>query len=57
MAQLYKLSCTGTLGVLIKGKELGYIDQVLPLIQQLQSQGMWLSNKLIEQVLCRAGEI
>ncbi|MBD1876574.1 DUF3368 domain-containing protein [Nodosilinea sp. FACHB-131] len=56
IAQLYGLSCTGTLGILLKAKQLGHIDEVQPLIRQLQHCGMWLGKQLIEQVLKRAGE-
>ncbi|MEP0928240.1 DUF3368 domain-containing protein [Leptolyngbya sp. PL-A2] len=56
IAQLYDLSCTGTLGILLKAKRLGYIDKVQPLIRQLQHCGMWLGEQLIEQILKQTGE-
>lgn len=56
IAALYDLQYTGTLGVLIKSKQLGHIDSLQPIIQQLQSLGMWLSDALVLQVLQSVGE-
>lgn len=56
IARLYGLTCTGTLGVILKAKQLGYVDQVRPVIEQLQSCGMWLGDALIKQILQQAGE-
>ncbi|MFB2893222.1 DUF3368 domain-containing protein [Aerosakkonemataceae cyanobacterium BLCC-F50] len=41
IADLYKLKYTGTLGILVKAKQVGYIPAVAPIIAMLQSQGMW----------------
>lgn len=57
IARLYQLTYTGTLGVLIRAKELGHLTEVLPLIQRLQDRGMWLSPPLIENILGLAGEL
>jgi len=46
----------GSLGILLKSKELGLIDWVLPLIEGIQKNGIFLSNSLIENVLKSAGE-
>jgi uncharacterized protein len=56
IARLNQLTCTGTLGVLIRAKELGHLDQVRPVIQRLQDQGMWLSQSVIDTILKLAGE-
>jgi predicted nucleic acid-binding protein len=56
IAHLYQLTYTGTLGVLIRAKELGHIPSVLPVIQSLQAQGMWIAQSVIENVLELAGE-
>ena len=56
IARLYNLKFTGTLGVLIRSKESGYIDLVAPLIQSLQQQGMWLTQDIISSILKLAKE-
>src|SRR5690625_4486518 len=45
------LKITGTLGVLLKAKESGYIGEIKPLLYQLKDKGIWLSDKLINRVL------
>ncbi len=56
IADLYKLKYTGTLGILVKAKQAGYLASVAPVIAMLQSQGMWLTDKIINDVLQLAGE-
>ncbi|MEM9216030.1 MAG: DUF3368 domain-containing protein [Cyanobacteria bacterium P01_F01_bin.150] len=56
IAKLYKLRYTGTLGVLIKAKQTGYVETIAPIITQLQHQGMWLAETVIQAALNLAGE-
>jgi uncharacterized protein len=56
IADLYQLKYTGTLGVLIKAKKLGHLDAIAPIINQLRTQGMWLTDKIIGDILQSAGE-
>ncbi len=56
IAALYDLQYTGTLGVLIKSKQLGHIDSLQPIIKKLKSLGMWLSDALVLQALQSVGE-
>jgi uncharacterized protein len=56
IARFHRLTFTGTLGVLIKAKQLGHITTMRPLIEQLQRSGMWLSKSVIADVLRLAGE-
>jgi predicted nucleic acid-binding protein len=56
IADLYQLKYTGTLGVLIKAKKLGHLDEIAPVIDQLRTQGMWLTDKIIGDILRLAGE-
>jgi predicted nucleic acid-binding protein len=56
IANLYQLKSTGTLGVLVKAKQLGYLSAVKPIIQILRHQGMWLTDKIVKDVLRLAGE-
>jgi predicted nucleic acid-binding protein len=50
------LKLTGTLGVLLKAKQLAIIPMLKPLLLELKSKGIWLSDKLIEKVLKIANE-
>jgi uncharacterized protein len=56
IADLYRLKYTGTLGVLIKAKKLGHLDEIAPVIDQLRTQGMWLTDNIIGDILRLAGE-
>ena len=56
IADLYRLKYTGTLGVLIKAKKLGYLEAISPLIDQLLAQGMWITDTVIRDILRLAGE-
>jgi predicted nucleic acid-binding protein len=57
VATLYNLRSTGTLGVLIKAKQSGYLSEIAPVIAQLKAQGMWLTQPIIQQALKLAKEI
>jgi predicted nucleic acid-binding protein len=56
IATFYNLKHTGTLGVLIKAKQSGYLPAIAPVISALQSRGMWLSEAIIQKALHLAGE-
>jgi predicted nucleic acid-binding protein len=55
-AGLNNFVCVGTLGLLLKAKEKGLITAIEPLLMQMQANGIWLAESLIEQVLRQAGE-
>jgi len=46
----------GTVGILLKAKEVGLLSTIRPELERLRSQGFSLSNNLIEAVLKQAGE-
>ena len=50
------LKVTGTVGVLIKAKQLGYITELKPLILELRTKNVWLSDSFIREILKLAGE-
>lgn len=50
------LRVTGTLGILIKAKQLGLIDKILPLIDAMQSQGIWIGERLKASILAIVNE-
>lgn len=51
------LTLTGTLGVLLKAKQVGLVDAVAPLIEQLRLGGIRLSDAVIAEVLELAEEV
>lgn len=55
-AKYLKLPVTGTLGVLIKAKKLGYINQLEPLLNGMVQNNIYLGDKLIERCLKEVGE-
>lgn len=55
-AKKLNVRITGTLGVLLKAKELGLVDSVRELLDILVNKGVWLNPKLIEKVIKLAGE-
>lgn len=58
IADLYKLSYTGTLGVIIKAKQRGLLRQsVQEIIHIMQERGMWLSQSVINSALKIADEM
>ena len=50
------LSVIGTAGVLIKGKQMGQIVAVAPLLDRLQENGYYFSAGLIAEILKRVAE-
>jgi predicted nucleic acid-binding protein len=42
--------------VLVKAKQAGYLLAVAPVITRLRSKGMWLTDKIISDVLRLSGE-
>jgi predicted nucleic acid-binding protein len=50
------LRLTGTLGVLLKAKSLGFVPAVEPLIDQLREGGIHLSDVVVAEALELAGE-
>ncbi|MBE9109406.1 DUF3368 domain-containing protein [Nodosilinea sp. LEGE 07298] len=56
IAALSKLRYTGTLGVLVKAKQAGYLSSINSIIAKLQTKGMWLTPAIIQTTLELAGE-
>jgi len=50
------LSITGTLGVLLKAKQIGFIPELAPLITSLRDGGIYLGDNVVAQVLQLANE-
>jgi len=50
-AKQLNLEVTGTLGILLRAKQLGLIDNISKDIESLINAGMYLSDKIIERVV------
>jgi len=50
------LQVTGTLGVLLKAKRVGYLPSVAKAVADLRAAGMWIGDELAANVIDQAGE-
>jgi uncharacterized protein len=50
------LKVTGTIGILLRAKTEGLIDNLKPLLNELTEKGVWINVKLMEEILDKAGE-
>ncbi len=55
-AKYLGLPVTGTLGVLIRAKREGYIDEIKPILDRMMEKGIYISQSVIEMCLKQAGE-
>lgn len=55
-AKYLGLPVTGTLGILIKAKQKGYIDKLKPILYQMVQNGIYISQGLIEWCLKQVSE-
>ena len=55
-AEFLGLNVTGTIGVLIKARNMGYIQKVMPAILELEKQGIYFSDTLKLRVKRITGE-
>ena len=51
LAEKLKLNYTGTLGIILKAKELGIIKSVIPIIKKVQATNFRFSDKIIKEIL------
>jgi predicted nucleic acid-binding protein len=56
IADLHRLQYTGTLGVLVKARQAGFISSIGAVIAALRQKGMWLSDAIVEHSLRLSGE-
>lgn len=56
MAQKLGFSTTGSIGVLLRLKEKGTIENVGVLLSEMRDRGYWLDDKVIELAKLFAGE-
>jgi predicted nucleic acid-binding protein len=55
-AKHHGLNVTGTIGLLLKAKQLKFITELKPLLFELRSKNVWLSDSFIENALNFANE-
>lgn len=55
-AKYLELPVTGTLGVLVKAKQKGYISELKPILAGLVQNGIYIKSTLIELCLKQVGE-
>lgn len=55
-AKFLGLKVTGTMGVLLKAKQSGIINNVSSLLEALKSNGFYISDNVVQMVLKQAGE-
>jgi predicted nucleic acid-binding protein len=55
-AQTFALPITGTIGLLLRAKRMGYIASIKESISRLQDAGMWLSSAFVADLLHRENE-
>ena len=56
-AKEFGLTVIGTLGILLKAKQLGIINSMKPLIEKLLEENIWFHEQLVHNVLDIANEI
>ena len=56
IAKLNNLSLTGSIGILIKAKNLGYIPSIKNAISEMKKKGIYLSDNIIEFALKKTNE-
>lgn len=57
MAEQLGLSVRGTLGILVEAKRRGEIAEVAPIVTELRSKGVWLSDELVQRILGEVEEL
>lgn len=55
-AEAMGLTVWGTLRMLLEAKSAGLTDRVAPVLAQLESSGMWMSEQIKNRILALAGE-
>jgi len=56
VAKSLNLKITGSLGILVKAKEQGYLEKLLPVLEQVQQTDFRISENIIKKILVTVGE-
>jgi len=55
-AESFGHKITGTLGILVRAKKMGFISHIKPFIDSMQTKNIWFNSALIQKVLETVGE-
>ena len=55
-ARYANLKVTGTIGILARAKSDGFVENLKPLLKELSDNGIWISQKLKNEILKKVGE-
>jgi len=55
-AKVHGVPLIGTLGVILRARQAGLIQEARPLVERLIAEGSWLAPDLVRQALQRLGE-
>jgi predicted nucleic acid-binding protein len=56
IAKQLNLNFTGTLGLIYKAKQTGFISELRPLIEKLKEPDFWIADKVVDEILKLSGE-
>ncbi len=56
VAESLSLRVTGSVGILIKAKQVGEVTAIKPLLDQMLGEGIFYSRRFVEAVLRQVGE-
>ncbi len=57
VAKSLNLKITGSLGILVKAQEQGYLEKLLPVLEQMQQTDFRISENIIRKILVTVGEL
>ncbi len=52
-----ELKISGTMGVLIKAKNMGFVKALKPLLNELTQKDVWINKELVRIILEQVGEL
>ncbi len=56
-ANIQNIAYTGSFGILLKAKQQGLISEIKPLLQKAQNNGIRMNERIINEILNKAGEL
>jgi uncharacterized protein len=56
LAESFNINCIGTLGLLLKAKQKGFITELKPMFEIFMKVGRYFSKKLLNHILINTGE-
>jgi uncharacterized protein len=56
IAESFNINCIGTLGLLLKAKQKGFITELKPIFEKLIQAGRYFSKRLLNDILIKIGE-